>query len=102
MSATVGSAIASQDSDEVRQRILHKGELALSLRATEGEWPHEVRTVARALSALDGLLREIAKSVAPTEKLTVVLVRVDILDEVIKFTVRVDPARPRRRRKVAA
>jgi len=85
---------------EAKNAILHQGELSLMLTVKEGE-PITLRDVTRAWSALDGLLRAIAKEIAPTERLVPVVVRVDLLDERLRLTVRIQPDAPAKRRKAA-
>jgi hypothetical protein len=87
-----------EDTTEIRQTVARR-ELQVTLTATEGEWPHDVRDVARTLSALDRLLRTTAKHIDPAAKVKVVLTRVDILDDDVRLTVRVDPVAPRVRRR---
>ncbi len=80
-----------------REAVTSRSEMGLTLTEVEGEF-HDLRSVAKAFSAFDGLLRAIAKEVAPKERIEPVVVRLDLLDEKLRVTVRLVGAKPRRRK----
>lgn len=93
----MSESIAALSRDDV-QKALHHGELSVTLKASEDSWPHTLRDAGRTLTSLDRLLREVARSIDPQTPVLPVLVRVDLLDDLLRFTVRIDPPRPRKRK----
>ena len=75
------------DPETMRDAVLHKGDMTLILTLAEGQKTFDLRMVAGAMKALDGLLRAVAKEVAPAERLEPILTRLDILEPALRFTV---------------
>lgn len=98
----VKDAFAGVDKEAARTTVLRAGEMALTLTATDGDYPHSLRQTARAMMGLDRLLRALAKEVAPKDRLEPVITRVTVLDQKLQIVVRVQPAPRRTRRKAAS
>ena len=79
------------DPETMRDTVLHKGDMTLTLILAEGQKTFDLRAVAGAMKALDGLLRAVAKEVAPAERVEPVIVRMDILEPQLRLTVTMRP-----------